>query len=60
MDTKLLSVRTSYYRSSIKHWFAESILETCDSKLVVLADGRLWYPWPLERYGLKWIHITFS
>jgi len=19
-----------------------------------------WYPWALERYGLKWLHITFG
>lgn len=19
-----------------------------------------WYPWPLERYGLKWLRITFG
>jgi transposase-like protein len=61
-DTReLLSVYASYYRSNINTLvFLKRVLETCTNKPVVLVDGGPWYPWPLDRYGLKWLHITFG
>jgi len=61
-DTKeLLAVYASYQRSSINAMvFVKMVLETCTNKPVVLVDGGPWYPWALERYGLKWLHITFG
>ena len=61
-DTKeLLAVYASYYRSSINTLvFLKRVLETCSEMPVVLVDGGPWYPWALNRYGLKWLHITFG
>jgi putative transposase len=36
------------------------VLQTCANKLVILVDRGPWYPWALERYGLRRLHITFS
>jgi len=62
IDTReLLAVYASYYRSNINTLvFLKRVLSTCTNKPVVLVDGGPWYPWPLERYGLKWLHITFG
>jgi putative transposase len=62
IDTKeLLSIYASYQRSSINTLiFVKKVLKTCTNKPVVLVDGCPWYPWALERYGLKWLHITFG
>lgn len=61
-DTReLLAMYASYYRSSINTLvFLKSVLNTCTGKPVVLVDGGPWYPWALERYGLKWLHVTFG
>ena len=61
-DTReLLAVYASYYRSHINTLvFLRRVLETCTNRPVVLVDGGPWYPWPLDRYGLKWLHITFG
>jgi transposase-like protein len=61
-ETKeLLAVYASYQRSSINALvFVKMVLEACDGKPVVLVDGGPWYPWALERYGLRWLHITFG
>src|SRR2546422_6309267 len=29
-------------------------------KPVVLVDGGPWYPWPLDRMGIRWLHIIFG
>ena len=62
VETKeLLAVYASYYRSHINTLvFLKKVLGTCTNKPVVLVDGGPWYPWPLERYGLRWLHITFG
>jgi transposase-like protein len=62
VDTReLLAVYASYYRSNITTMvFVKRVLETCTNKPVVLVDGGPWYPWPLERYGLRWLHVTFG
>jgi len=58
---ELLAVYASYQRSSINAIiFGRKVLKTCTNKPVVLVDGGPWYPWALERYGLKWLHITFG
>jgi putative transposase len=61
-DTReLLAVYASYYRSSINTIiFVKRVLDTCVGTPVVLVDGGPWYPWALNRYGLKWLHITFG
>jgi transposase-like protein len=61
-ETKeLLSIYASYQRSSINTLiFTRRVLNTCTNKPVILADGGPWYPWALERLGLKWLHITFG
>ncbi len=61
-DTReLLAVYVSYYRSSINTLvFLKRVTETCDGRPVVLVDGGPRYPWALNRYGLKWLHITFG
>ena len=61
-DTKeLLAVYASYYRSSINTLvFLKRVLSTCTNRPVVLVDGGPWYPWALDRYGLKWLRITFG
>ena len=62
IDTKeLLSLYASYQRSSINTMiFVRKVLDACTNRPVVLVDGGPWYPWALERYGLKWLHITFG
>jgi putative transposase len=40
--------------------FVRKVLNTCTNRPVVLVDGGPWYPWALQRYGLKWLHITFG
>jgi len=40
--------------------FVRKVPETCTNKPVVLVDGSPWYPWVLERHGLKWSRITFG
>ena len=40
--------------------FLKRVTETCRGKPVVLVDGGPWYPWALDRHGLKWLHITFG
>jgi putative transposase len=62
VETKeLLAVYASYYRSHINTLvFLRRVLDTCTNKPVVLVDGGPWYPWPLERYGLPWLHVTFG
>ena len=62
-DTKeLLAVYASYYRSNINTLvFLRKVLQTCRGrKPVVLVDGGPWYPWPLNRMGFRWLHITFG
>jgi Transposase and inactivated derivatives len=62
IDTKeLLSIYASYQRSSINTMiFVRKVLNTCTNRPVVLVDGGPWYPWALQRYGLKWLHITLA
>ena len=62
VDTReLLAVYASYYRSHINTLvFLRRVLDTCSNKPVVLVDGGPWYPWPLERMGLRWLHVTFG
>jgi putative transposase len=36
------------------------VLATCTNKPVDLVDEGPWYPWALERYGLRLLHITFG
>jgi putative transposase len=62
IDTKeLLSIYASYQRSSINTMiFVKKVLNTCTNKPVILVDGGPWYPWTLQRYGLKWLHVTFG
>ena len=62
VDTKeLLSLYASYQRSHINTMvFAKRVLEACTNRPVILVDGGPWYPWALERMGLKWLHITFG
>ena len=58
---ELLAIYASYQRSSINALvFVKTVLATCEGKPVVLVDGGPWYPWALERYGLRWLHITFG
>jgi putative transposase len=62
VDTKeLLAVYASYYRSHINTLvFLRKVLRTCTNKPVVLVDGGPWYPWPLDRFGIPWLHVTFG
>lgn len=58
---ELLAIWASYQRSSFAALvFVKRVLETCTNKPVVLVDGGPWYPWALERYGLRWLHIKFG
>lgn len=61
-DTReLLAVYASYYRSNINTLvFLKRVLDTCTNKPVVLVDGGPWYPWPLDRMGIRWLHVTFG
>jgi putative transposase len=61
-DTReLLAVYASYYRSSINTIvFLKKVLDTCVGTPVVLVDGGPWYPWALDRMGIRWLHITFG
>ncbi len=61
-DTKeLLAVYASYYRSNINTMvFLKRVLDTCVGKPMVLVDGGPWYPWPLNRMGIRWLHVTFG
>jgi transposase-like protein len=36
------------------------VLDTCVNKPVVLVDGGPWYPWPLDRMGIRWLHVTLG
>jgi putative transposase len=62
VDTKeLLAVYASYYRSHINTLvFLRKVLGACTNKPVVLVDGGPWYPWPLDRMGIRWLHVTFG
>ena len=62
VDTKeLLAVYASYYRSNINTLvFLKKVLGTCANKPLVLVDGGPWYPWPLDRMGFRWLHVTFG
>ena len=62
IETKeLLAIWASYQRSSFAALvFVRMVLATCSNKPVILVDGGPWYPWALERYGLRWLHITFG
>jgi putative transposase len=58
---ELLAVYASYYRSHISTIaFVRRVMETCANRPVVLVDGGPWYRWPLERIGVRWLHITFG
>jgi putative transposase len=62
-ETKeLLAIWASYQRSSFAALvFVRKVLDTCTGdKPVVLVDGGPWYPWALERHGLRWLHVTFG
>ena len=62
VDTReLLAVYASYYRSHISTIaFVRRVMETCGGRPVVLVDGGPWYRWPLERIGVRWLHIIFG
>jgi putative transposase len=62
VDTReLLAVYASYYRSHITTIaFVRRVMETCENRPVVLVDGGPWYRWPLERIGVRWLHVTFG
>jgi len=62
VETKeLLAVYASYYRSNINTLvFLKKVLDTCSNKPLVLVDGGPWYPWPLDRMGSRWLHVTFG
>jgi putative transposase len=58
---ELLAVYASYYRLSINTIvFVKKVLDTCVGTPVVLVDGGPWYPWALDRMGVRWLHITFG
>jgi transposase-like protein len=58
---ELLAVNASYYRSNINTLiFLRKVLDACIGKPVVLVDGGPWYPWPLDRMGIRWLHVTFG
>jgi transposase-like protein len=40
--------------------FMKKVLKTCENKPLVLVDHAPWYPWALQRLGLKYEQITFS
>jgi putative transposase len=40
--------------------FLSKVLDTCVGTPVVLVDGGPWYPWALDRMGVRWLHITFG
>ena len=57
----LLAMHASCYRSSINTLaFLKKVLRTCTGKPVVLVDGGPWYPWALDRYALKWLHVSLG
>jgi len=63
VDSKeLLAVYASYYRSHINTLaFLRKVLDACTNKKpLVLVDGGPWYPWPLDRMGIRWLHVTFG
>jgi putative transposase len=62
VETKeLLAVYVSYYRSHVNTIvFLKRVLDTCVNKPVVLVDGGPWYPWPLDRMGIRWLQVTFG
>lgn len=62
VDTReLLAVYASYYRSHVNTIvFLRRVLGTCANRPVVLVDGGPWYPWPLDRMGIPWLHVTFG
>jgi transposase-like protein len=58
---ELLAIWASYQRSSFAALvFVRMVLKTYTNKPVILVDGGPWYPWALERYGLRWLHVTFG
>jgi transposase-like protein len=61
-DSKeLLAVYASYYRSHINTIvFLRRVLDACTDRPVVLVDGGPWYSWPLDRAGIRWLHVTFG
>jgi transposase-like protein len=62
VDTEeLLAVYASRQRAFVNTIeFSRRVLRTCTNRPVILVDGGPWYPWALERMGLKWLHVTFG
>jgi hypothetical protein len=47
--------------TSIPSYSSRGYSDTCVNKsVVVLVDGGPWYPWPLDRMGFEWEHVTFG
>ncbi|XRO74805.1 IS6 family transposase [Methanocaldococcus sp. 28A] len=40
--------------------FVKSILKFCSNKPKILVDGGKWYPWTLQRLGLKFERVRFG
>ena len=58
---ELLAIYASYQRSSLNSYvFLRKVLKACTNKPLVLVDKGPWYPWALDRLGLKWQHVTFG
>jgi len=64
MDTdtrEILSVYLSTARSGLDTLRSlKKTMRYCRNKPLVLIDRGPWYPWALQRYGLKWRHETFG
>ncbi|XRO76111.1 DDE-type integrase/transposase/recombinase [Methanocaldococcus sp. 10A] len=56
-----LGIYVSKTRSSLDTiLFVRSILKFCSNKPIILVDGGRWYPWALQRLGLKFKRVRFG
>lgn len=58
---EVLAIRASRTGSSLDAYiFLRKVLRTCMGKPLILVDKGPWYPWALNRLGLRWEHVTFG
>lgn len=62
VDTKeVVSIYLSKTRSSLDTYsFLKHVLRFCTDKPLVIGDKATWYPWAIQRLGLRFKHETFG
>jgi len=64
MDTDTREILAVYLSPARSHFdtlrFLKRMMRYCSNKPLVLIDRGPWYPWALDRYGLRWRHETFG